>query len=109
MSTNIARGNIVKMFAVSVTWDPAAVATITTAEQNVTVPGVQVGDIVMAWNKPSNTTGAMPVNCRVSAANTVSVSFVNPTAGSVNPASEAWIFVIARPESPSALPSIFNA
>jgi hypothetical protein len=109
MSTNIARGNIVKMFAVSVTWDPAAVATITTAEQTVTVPGVQLGDIVVTWNKPTNTTGAMPVNCRVSAANTIAVSFVNPTAGSVNPASEAWTFVIARPETPGALPTIFNA
>lgn len=106
MSTSIARGNLLKVFAVSVTWDPAAVATVTTAEQTVTVTGVQVGDIVMAYNKPSNTAGAMPVNARVSAANTIAVSFVNPTAGSVNPASETWTFVIARPEP---LGSIFNA
>lgn len=106
MSTTIPRGNLLKVFAVSVTWDPAAVATATTAEQNVTVTGVQVGDIVLAYNKPTNTAGAMPVNARVSAANTVSVSFVNPTAGSVNPASETWTFVIGRPEP---LGSIFNA
>jgi hypothetical protein len=109
MSTQAVRGNVLKLFAVSVTWDPAAVNTITTAEQTVTVPGVLVGDIVVAWNKPTNTAGAMPVNARVSAANTVAVSFVNPTAGSVNPAEEAWIFVIGRPERPGNLPAIFNA
>lgn len=107
MSTSVTRGNITKMMAISVTWDPAAVATITTAEQNVTVQGLQVGDLVI-WQKPTNTAGAMPVNARVSAANTLSVSFVNPTAGSVNPASEAWTFVILRPETPS-LPTVFNA
>jgi hypothetical protein len=110
MSTNIARGNLLKTFAVTVTWNPAAVATITTAEQTVTVTGVKVGDIVLAYNKPSNTTGAMPVNARVSAADTIAVTFVNPTAGSVDPASEAWTFVIGRAEVPlSSLPSIFNA
>jgi hypothetical protein len=109
MSTQVVRGNVLKLFAVSVTWNPAAVATITTAEQTVTVPGVKVGDLVVAYNKPTNTTGAMPVNARVSAADTVAVSFVNPTAGSVDPASEAWTFVIGRPEAPGALPAIFNA
>jgi hypothetical protein len=109
MSTQVVRGNVLKLFAVTVTWDPAAVATITTAEQTVTVPGVKVGDIIVAYNKPTNTTGAMPVNARVSAADTVAVSFVNPTAGSVDPASEAWTFVVGRPERPGDLPAIFNA
>lgn len=109
MSTQPLRGNVLKVFAVTVTWNPAAVATATTAEQTVTVTGVQVGDIVLSYNKPTNTAGAMPVNARVSAANTVAVTFVNPTAGSVDPASESWTFVIGRPETPGALPSIFNA
>lgn len=109
MSTQAVRGNVLKLFAVTVTWNPAAVATITTAEQTVSVPGVKVGDLVVAYNKPTNTTGAMPVNARVSAADTVAVTFVNPTAGSVDPASEAWTFVIGRPETPGALPAIFNA
>lgn len=109
MSTQVVRGNVLKLFAVSVTWDPAAVATITTAEQTVTVPGVKVGDIVVAYNKPANTVGATPCMARVSAADTVAVTFVNPTAGSVNPGSEAWTFVIGRPEQPGNLPAIFNA
>lgn len=108
MSTVIPRGNIEKMFAVTVTFNPASVATITVAEQTLTVPGVKVGDIVMAWNKPSTTTGVGVVNARVSAANTLAIAFVNPTAGAVDAASESWTFVIARPETPGALPAIVN-
>lgn len=107
MSTSIPRGNILKLFAVQATWNPAAVATVTTAEQTLTVTGVNVGDIVIAYNKPTNTAGAMPVNARVSAADTIAVSFVNPTAGSVDPASETWTFVIGRTEATP--PTIFNA
>lgn len=107
MSTKIPRGNLNNIFAVTVTFDPAAVATITTAEQDVTVPGVLAGDIVLSVNKPSLTTGVGIVNARVKSANTVSLQYVNPTAGSVNPVSEAYTFVIARPEQTP--PSIFNA
>jgi hypothetical protein len=106
MSTMIPYGNILKLIAVQVTFDPAAVSTITTAEQDVTVPGVKVGDVVVSVNKPSLTAGVGICNARVKAADTVSLQFVNPTAGSVNPASEAYTIVIGRPESTSAS---FNA
>lgn len=99
MSTMIPYGNILKLFAVNVTFDPAAVATITTAEQDVTVIGVKVGDIVMTVNKPTLTAGVGIVNARVKAADTISLQFVNPTAGSVNAGSEVYTIVIARPES----------
>lgn len=98
-------GNIAKMYACAVTFDPAAVATITTAEQTVTVVGVKVGDFVIAM-KPSITTGVTIGNVRVSAADTIAIQFVNPTAGSVNPASETWQFLVFRPE-PSSLPASF--
>lgn len=99
MSSMIPYGSFLKLLAINVTFDPAAVATITTAEQDVTIPGVKVGDIVIAVNKPSLTAGVGVCNARVKAADTVSLQFVNPTAGSVNPASEVWTFVIGRPES----------
>lgn len=107
MSTSLLRGNILKVFAVQVTFDPAAVATITTAEQDITVAGVLAGDIVLAVNKPSLTAGVGICNARVKSADTVSVQFVNPTAGSVNPASETYTIVIGRPEQP--LGSVFKA
>ena len=96
MSTTLPRGNIGRIFAVSVTFNPAAVATITTAEQTATVTGVRLGDIVYSV-KPTATTGVGVVNVRVSAADTLAITFVNPTAGSVDPASETWTFLVFRP------------
>lgn len=107
MSTLIPRGNIARIFAISVTFDPAAVATITTAEQSATIPGLKVGDFVF-WQKPTNTAGVGVVNARVSAADTLQLTFVNPTAGSVNAASETWQFLVFRPEA-VALPSVMTA
>jgi hypothetical protein len=97
MSTMIPYGNVQRMFAVSVTFDPASVATATTAEQTTTIQGLQVGDFVIA-QKPTNTAGVGVVNCRVSAANTLAITFVNPTAGGVDAASETWRFLVIRPE-----------
>lgn len=101
-----ALGNIAKMFACQVTFNPASVATITTAEQTVTVPGVKVGDFVIA-QKPSHTTGVTIGNVRVSAADTVAIQFVNPTAGGVDAASETWLFLVFRPENtlPASIPA----
>lgn len=106
MSTLVPRGNIGKIFAVSLTFDPAAVAAATTAEQSVTVNGVQVGDFIIP-EKPSATAGVGIVNARVSAANTVQLTFVNATAGSVNATSETWRFLVIRPEG--SLGTVFNA
>jgi hypothetical protein len=108
MSTQIPRGNINKLYAVSVTYDPANITgTATTTEQDITVTGVKVGDIVLAVNKPSHNAGVTIGNVRVKAADTISIQWVNATAGAVNPGSEAYSIVIARPDAP--LGSIFNA
>lgn len=108
MSTQIARGNINKLFCVEVTYDPANITgTATTTEQDITVTGVMVGDIVVAVNKPSHNTGVTIGNMRVKAADTISIQWVNPTAGAVNPGSETYSIIIARPDRP--LTSIFNA
>ena len=96
MSTTLPRGNIGRIFAVAVTFNPASVATITTAEQTATVTGVKVGDIVYPV-KPSVTAGVGIVNARVSATDTVAITFVNPTAGAVDAASETWTFLVFRP------------
>ena len=108
MSTGIARGNIGKLFALSPTLTSVGVATITTAEQTYTVPGLQVGDVIVSVQRPANSpVGVGVVNARVSAANTLALTWVNPTAGSVTPAAAAFQIVVARPEG--SLPAIFNA
>lgn len=105
MTTTVVRGNVKALWVVNVTYDPANITgTATTTEQDITVTGVKVGDVVVV-NKPSSTAGVTIGNARVKAADTVSIQWVNPTAGAVNPASETYSILIVRPE-PVSPPSI---
>ena len=77
------------MALVSFTYNPGSIAAATTAEQTVTVPGVEVGDFVVV-EKPTLTAGVGIVNARVSAINTVAIQWVNATAAPVDPGSETY-------------------
>jgi hypothetical protein len=72
------------------TIDPASVAAATSAEQTFTVTGLAVGDVILTVNKPTATAGVGIVNARVSAANTLALTFMNATAGALDPASEVY-------------------
>lgn len=87
---------------VSISIDPASVATITTAEQTFTVPGLKVGDFV-AVSKGNHSTGCIAGTARVSAADTLAVQFVNPTAGGVDSAASTWLVFWFRPEKTAAV------
>jgi hypothetical protein len=75
------------------------VATITTAEQTFTMNGVRASDILVAVCKPTNTAGLGISGHRVTAANTIGISFVNPTAGAIDAASQVYTLVFMRPDS----------
>ena len=82
------------LFAVG--WSPVEVAANTSAEQDLTVTGVKVGDVI-AVNKPSAQAGLGVVGVRVKSADLVSVTFGNFTATPITPtASEAYSFLVAR-------------
>lgn len=92
-------GNVGGIWVMSLTLNPVSVAANTTAEQTFTVQGLRVGDQVLAVNKPSATAGAGIVNHRVSAANTLAITFSNNTGSGIDPASEVYTVVIVRPDS----------
>ena len=96
--SNILTGNIAEMGIVTFTYDPASQATIDTDEDTVTVVGLRVGDFVVV-NKPTHTDGVGLTDARVTATDTLSVTWVNPTAGAVNPASETYTLIWFRPDS----------
>jgi len=97
MAVTTIPGNAGSISVVSVSWTPTIVATITAPAQTVTVPGVLVGDAVFV-TPPAQTAGVTIGSAYVSAANTVSVQFVNPTAGGVTPAAGVHKFMIMRPD-----------
>lgn len=82
-----------------VTLSPSSVAANTTAEQTFTVPGLLPGDIVTV-GKPTSQAGLGIVNARVSAANTLAITFSNNTGSPISPtASEVYQVCVDRPEN----------
>jgi len=83
------------MGRISKSLTPVAVGAATCAEQDFTVAGLKVGDFVDV-SPPSITAGVAPICARVSAANTLTVTFVNPTAGSLTPAAGVYQIQLCR-------------
>ena len=79
--------------AQTITISPTAVAASTTAEYQTTVTGLQVGQVVQV-NKPTVQAGLEVVGARVVSNNTLGISFMNVTAGTLTPtAAEAYAVV----------------
>ena len=91
MAVTTIGGNVsgASVFSVSIT--PVSVAAATTVDQSFVVPGVRVGDFVIAGS-PTITTGIATGRSRVTAANTVAITFVNVTAGALVPPVGAYMF-----------------
>lgn len=80
---------------VTLSLTPAAVATIVAAKQTFTVAGLNARDSVVPLSNP-NTTAAALCGAEVSAANTLRLTFVNPTAGSVTPTAGTYTFLVIK-------------
>lgn len=78
--------------------DPGSIAGNTAAELTFTLPGLLISDVVMSVVKPTLTAGLDIGNTRVSANNTVAITFQNSTSSPINPPNETYTFVIFRPE-----------
>jgi len=78
---------------ISTTLNPVAVGANTTAEQTFSVPTLQTSDFVSV-SAPSATAGVGIVNARVSAVDTLAITFANTTGGSVNPGSETYLILV---------------
>lgn len=84
---------ITKIVVYSQAIDPASVAASSISAQTFTVTGLTTDDKVFV-NPGINTIGI--AGCYVSAANTLTVIFVNPTAAAIDPASSTWKIVAIR-------------
>jgi len=73
-------------------------ATITTSEQSITAAGILATDVMVGISKPTQQNGIAVAGGRVSAANTLGITYVNPTAATVTPtASEVYGVTLFRP------------
>jgi len=77
---------------------PASVANATSAEQGLTVTGLATTDIITGISKPTAQAGLGIVGQRVSAANTLGLTFGNFTAATITPtASQVYEINVLRP------------
>lgn len=81
------------MIEVSLT--PAAVGAATVAKQTLTVNGLQTTDRVVPLANPITNAVALTA-AEVSAANTLRLTFANPTAGSLTPTAGTYSFLVIR-------------
>ena len=79
-----------------------SVASITTAEQTFTVSGLLSTDIAISANKPTLSAGIGACSTRVSAANTLAITFVNASAAAVTPSATEVYFVTTMTQTPSS-------
>ena len=79
-------GNIWKNGVFNLTLSPASVAVTTTTEQTFAATGIGliVGDLVLV-NKPTSQAGLGIVGARVSAADTLAITYINVSASAITP------------------------
>lgn len=95
MSNSMIAGNIQASGVVSVFLTPAATAANTTAQQTFTVPGLKVGDFVSV-NAPAVTAGTGLVYARVTAPDTIGITFANNTAAPLTAAAGVYLVQYVR-------------
>jgi hypothetical protein len=77
------------------TLTPSLVAANTTAEQTFTIAGLGTTDIVVV-NKPSLDTGIGIAGARVTAVDTLGITFINATGSGITPTSESYRILAIR-------------
>lgn len=87
--------NFPKQQTFSATLDPTSVPANSTSEQTFSLNGVTTQDIVTV-SKPTHTTGLGIANCRVSAANTLAITFMNNTGSAIDPPTETYLIHTIR-------------
>lgn len=100
-STTLTRGNTASNIVIQVTLTPAATNATTSLEQTFTIPGLQVAtDQIGGYSfQGANAVLVGVSNVRVSANNTMGITFQNPTAGGLTFPAGSWLFEINRTEN----------
>jgi hypothetical protein len=105
-STTVNRGNVLYTIVMQVPLTPVATAASTSAEQSFTIPGLLSTDQISACSfLGANAVLIDAVNTRVSAANTLGITFQNNTAGGLTFPAGNWYIEVNRLEAPSNVPS----
>jgi len=95
MSNGILNGNVAGVYLISASLTPSSVLAVTAPTQTFTVSGLKTGDHVVV-NPPAQLAGVSVAAARVSAADTLAITFVNPTAGALTPTAGTYVIKVTR-------------
>lgn len=108
MTVSMQDGNVFGQWVIGLTISPSLVAANTTAEQTFTLPGLRTTDVVDLVAKPTAQAGLGIVGYRVSAVDTIAITFSNNTGSGITPtASQTYSVLVVRPDGvtlPTSLP-----
>ena len=88
--------NSIDIRSVDVSINPNNIAANTTAVQNVTITGLKAGDLILKVIKPTHTAGLLVGESLVSAADTLTVQFVNVSTGAINAGAETYTVIYIK-------------
>lgn len=108
MSVGILDGNCRGIYTPQVTASLSSVAANTTAQQNLTVPGLKLTDMVFEVSKATFQAGLGILSAQVSALDTLTLTLINNTAAPIVPtAGDTYIVQVLRPDGltlPTSIP-----
>ena len=89
------RDHITRQSSYEVSFNPTSIAANTVSRQTVTVTGLTTADIITV-NPPALTSGLELIGYRVSAADTVTLTFWNSTGGAIDEAAGTYLIKATR-------------
>lgn len=95
VAANAINDHFVKVFAGTGVWDAASVATAAQTSNTITIPGVILGDAVIAVGCDASP-GGFILSAAVTAADTVTVYLSNVSGGAIDLASTTFKVVVGR-------------
>jgi hypothetical protein len=95
-ATEFAGTIFTSMFSFAVTVDPASHTAGASVDTTVTSALVKSGDQVLALPPATFTAGVAVVGCHTVVDGSFKVWTTNPSAGTIDPASASWTFVVLR-------------
>jgi len=100
MSYGVLGGNVRSITIMTATVDLGSVAANTTEEEDATLTGVEVGDVVIPI-KPTLEAGLAIIQARVDEADSIKLTVGNFTGGAIDEASETLTFLVFKNGAPN--------
>jgi len=77
-------------------FNPVSIAANTTVEQTVTINGLKTDDLILRVIKPTHTAGISVNDGRVTAINTLGITFTNASVGAIDPPEEEYTVIYIK-------------